>query len=172
MLSCTSSQAAGARRRGGGGVGDCRQDLPVDVDELGRVFGFAQALGDDRHHRFAHVMHALERQHPIERHEIDRAVRALARHRRGKRAQPVRLGIGAGQHGEHARRLGRGGGVDAAAARGGVRRAQHVKRGPPRQADVVGMAAAAAQQLEILGPRHRRPRSNSRKGRALRKKAG
>jgi hypothetical protein len=101
------------------------------------------------------MMHAPQRQHPIGRHEIGRAVGALARHRRGKGAEPVRLGIGAGQHREHARRLRRGCGVDAAEACGGVRRAQHVEKGLPRQIDVVGIAAAAAQQLKVLGPRHR-----------------
>ena len=83
------------------------------------------------------------------------AVRPLARDPGAEIAELVGFGVLAGEHDQHA---GQGFGrldVDALDARRGMGRAQHVKMRLARQDDVVDIAAAPAQQLQILGARHR-----------------
>ena len=57
-------------RRGverGLGVGDGRQHLPVDLDELRRILGLGAALGDHRDHRLALPGRRLQRQRILRR---------------------------------------------------------------------------------------------------------
>ncbi len=143
-----------ARRQRGRRVGDRGQDLVVDLDELGGVLRLVQRLRDDGGDGIAHVLDASHRQRPVGRHEAGAAVGTLARHARGEVAEAGLDHVLAGEDAEHARRLERHGGVDPADARGGVGRAQHVEMGLARQVDVVGVAPEAAQEVEILRPRH------------------
>ncbi len=142
------------RRDGGGRIGDRRPRVVIDSDELGCVLRGRDSLGDDRRHRVADQMDAIERERAKARLEARAAVGALAAHARGQRADAVGLQISAGEDRDDARRRPRRGGVDPRDARRRMRRAQHVEMRLSRQRNVVGEPAASAQELEILDPRH------------------
>ena len=97
--------------------------------------------------------HPVERQQAIGRREILAAVGALAEHPGAQGSELVGLDILTGEDRDHpGRGLGRLS-VDAADVCGGMGRAQHIEMRLALQHDVVDIAAAAAQQLQILGAR-------------------
>ena len=95
--------------------------------------------------------------------EEQRAIAALqrhlmwvARHRAVRdRAQAVGGRIAAGQNREYAWRVDRRCDVDPGDPGVRVRRAQDVRVGLPRQAEIVRLPASAHQQTRILAPRNR-----------------
>ena len=46
-------------------IDDRRQFLEVEIDEFGCILGLPQALGDDGHHRVAHMAHLARRQNGV-----------------------------------------------------------------------------------------------------------
>ncbi len=71
------------------------------------------------------------------------------------RLEPVGDRVGAGEHGEHPGQRHGGGGVDAANAGMGVRRAHHDRMRLAGKLDVVAEAALAGQQLRVFLARDR-----------------
>ena len=130
-------------------VGHARQRLVVDLDKLRAVLGRPHGVGDNHRHRLADEAHLVGRQQIMRRGEGFGAVRILQRNfRRVLRPllvrngfEPVGLGVGTGEHRDHARRGHRLVGRDAADARVRVRRAHHDGVDLPRQILVGGIAA-------------------------------
>ena len=146
-----------ARLDGPAGLGHRRQRVVVDHDLLRGVARLGQRLGDDRGDAIADMTHDVVHQHRIGRRDHWHARPTLA-HRHGRQALELhRGGIGAGQDGDHAGRLFRGVDVDRSDARMRLDRAQHVEMARVRKMDVVGVAAGAAHQTQILGARDRLP---------------
>ena len=79
-------RAGGERRRGGDHRG---QRLVVDLDQLGRVLGLVQRVGDDEGDRVADIAHALLRKQRLRADKGRGAVAAPARHARQQRAEPA-----------------------------------------------------------------------------------
>jgi hypothetical protein len=89
-------------------------------------------------------VYTVERQDAVRRLEVGATVGALAGDAAAQRPEAVGGGVPAGQDGDDARRVLGGGGVDTRDPGGGMRRAQHVEMGHPRQDQIIGIAAAAA----------------------------
>ena len=153
------------RRAGGrrlGGADHDRQRLVLHPHRLGAVAGGRRRLGDDHGHRLAHEPHAVGGQRRVRGDEVLRAVavRELRLVRVGRngavrnRLEPVGGRVGPGEHGKHARRLERGGGVDADDARVGVRRADEARVRLPRRVEVVAVPAAADDQPRVFYAAH------------------
>jgi hypothetical protein len=81
--------------------------LVLDVDQLGRILGLVERLGNDERHRLADVADALLRQQRRPAHMGGRAVALLAREHRVQRAEAALLEFLTGEHRQHPR--GRGG---------------------------------------------------------------
>ena len=127
-----------------------RQDLVIDLDQLGRVAALRLARGDDDGDALADIAHAVDR----ERHAVGAIALGAAHvlgHRLGiDRAELVGGIILAGQHREHARRrLGRLG-VDRLDRGMGVRRIDEHRIGLARQIDIGDIASAAGEEARIL----------------------
>ena len=122
--------------------------LVVDDDQLGRVLRGVRGVGDHHGDRLARVAHALGREHrELDGHEL-RPVEP--RHERLELAE-----VGGGQHGAHAGRLRRLGGVDALDPRRTVGRAGEGDVQHAGGADVVDEGGVAGQVAAVLDPRHR-----------------
>ncbi len=131
-----------------------RQRLVIDLDQLGRVGRLGIGLGHDEGDVIADPAHAVLDQRRKARAIERRAVAPLRPGRHRQIAPARRLPIGAGEDGEHARRVLGPRGVDLADARMGVAGAQHIAISHARQHHVVDIAAAAAQEPRILEARH------------------
>ena len=133
---------------------DRRQRLVIDLDQLGGIARLRQRFGDDEGDAVADRAHLAAGQ--------DRARRAVAlrsahilRHHRHQAAELVGGDVGAGQHGEHARRRLRLGGVGARDPGMRVRRHHHNAVGLEGQVDIVDIAAAPGDEARILQPAYR-----------------
>src|SRR5690606_16119397 len=140
----------GSQRALGGG--DRRQFLVIDLDQLGGVLGLEIALGNDHGDVVADVAHLVLRQRRVGRFPHGVAVDVGDQPAAGQAADLVGLEVFAGEYRQHAGRRQCGTGVDAADAGVGVRRAQEIGIGLAVEADVVGVAALAAQEALILAP--------------------
>jgi hypothetical protein len=151
------------RVRGGGGEAPRHggQGLPVHGNTLGSVARGRLRIGDDHGDDGAHEARTLGVHRRMRGHEQhiglpDDVFVRIPRHRRVREGpDPVGGGVTAGQHGDHARRGERGGGVDARDAGVRVRRAHEARVGLARQIDVVAVATAARQQARVLLAKHR-----------------
>ena len=126
------------------------QLLVLDLDELGRVLGLEQRLGDDERDLVADVPHLALRQHRVRRLLHRRAVLAVDQPA-ARQATDLGLGeIGAGDDVDDAGRLLRSVELDRLDARVRVRAAQEDAVGLPRQGDVVGVVAGAGDEAPVL----------------------
>ena len=152
-------------RRVRGGRGEAPrhggQRLPVRHHALGSVARRRRRVGDDHGDDGAHEARTIGGHRRMRGHEehvarADDLFVGVRRHRRMRDGlHAVGGGVAAGQHGDHARRGERGGGVDAHDSRVSVRRAHEAGVGLARQVDVVAVAAAARQQARVFLAKHR-----------------
>jgi hypothetical protein len=144
-----------------GGIRHRRQDVVIDLGELGGVFRLRQTLGDDEQHGLADIAHPLAREPEMRAPEHRRAVRPLAvvGERHAHRAHPRGREIVAGVDRQDARCRERGGEVHLADRGMRMRRAQHIAMSLAGQVDVVLEAAIAAQEALVLEAPHRLPDS-------------
>ena len=155
IVRCLLIEHRRARPRGRFRIGDGRQRIDVDLDRLGRVLGLQQRL---RHHegdRIADKAHLVGRQRMARRLLHRRAVAIVERYDAFERAVAGRIEIGAGIDPEHARHGAGRRAVDPANDAVRVAAAHHHRIDLAGQADIVGVAAFAADQLGILGAQHR-----------------
>ena len=131
------------------------QWIDVDLDRFGRVLGRKHRLGDDAGDRIADIAHLVFGERAAPRLFQRRAVAALERHIAFERA--VALEVSRGIDREHARHLAGRIGVDGADHPMSVAASHHHRISLAGQADIVGVAAVAAQQHRILDARHRLP---------------
>src|SRR5579875_373119 len=131
-----------------------RQRRVIDVDELGRVPGLVQGLGDDERHWIADIAYAAARQTGMRPREQRCTVGPLALELHLRWSEPVRREIIAGEDAEHARRRLGSHQVDPGEARMGVRRAQHVAVDLAWKVDVVDVAAAALASISTNAMTH------------------
>ncbi len=135
--------------------GDDGQGVDVDRNRLGGVLGLRHGLRDHAGDRVADIAHLADGQHLAARFAQWRAVAIGQSDNAFERA--IALQFGAAIDAEHARHFPRRRHIDATDRAVGDGAAHHHHIGLPGQADVVGIAALAAQQLRILDPRHRLP---------------
>ena len=141
-----SAQLGRARSQRRPSIADCGQGLVADHHPLAGITRLRCRLRHHKGHRVANMAHRVARQRVARRLAPLTAITALER-RQGRQAANAGSGqIGMGQHREHARHGTRRCGVEAGDARMGMRRAQHAGMGLARQAQVIGIAARAAQQ--------------------------
>ncbi len=136
-------------------IGDGGEGIDIDLDRLGGILGLQQGL---RHHagdRIADEAHLVGRQRRPRWLVHGRAVAVVERH--DALECPVAGGgeIGPRIDAEHARHRPRGCRVDRANEPMGVAAAHHHRMGLTGDADIVGKAALAADQLGILATQHR-----------------
>ncbi len=142
-------------------VDDERQHLVIDAHRFGRIPGLGLGLGNDHRHRLAHMARALAGEQ-LMRADEDVARRAAARRgqlhvefrRRHRivrdRLEPIGADIGACEDTEHTRHATRFICVDTPNARMRMRRADEGGEDLARDMEIVGIAAVAGQQPEIL----------------------
>ncbi len=134
-----------------GGVGDGREVLVLDLDQLGRVLGLDAVLGHDEGDVVAHIVDLVRAQ---DRVLGIRALRAVPVGHRDQ-AGDHRVQLGSGHHQQHAGcGLGRRG-VQPRDLRVRGRRAQHVAVRLAREVDVVGVASLAGDEPLVLDPADR-----------------
>ena len=139
-----------ARLEGLSRVGDGRERLPVDVDQIERVFREIAALGEHERDGLADVANSIARERRLK-------TRGEARPRRqAHRNVPDRLEIASGDDGRHSRQRAGALGVDRAESRVRVRRSQHRAVQHSREAHVAGVLPAAGEQSRILLAEDRR----------------
>jgi hypothetical protein len=138
------------------GVGDRRQRLVIDCDQIRRVLRQRHSFGDDHCDRIAEMPHAVADKPRVRARKHRRAVGPLALQPHRHRAKPVARDIFAGIDRENPRSDGRGG-VDRPNPCMRVRRAQEHRIGLPRQVHIVLVTTLAAQQARILKPGNRLP---------------
>ena len=143
-----------------------RQRFVIDQHRFGRIPSLGLRLGDDHRHRLADMARALDRQQ-LMRADEDGARRTAIRRRElhvefrrrhwivRNGFQPIGAAIGAGEDAEHAGHRARRIGIDARDARMRMRRAHESREDLAGDAEIVGVAATAGQQPEILFPRQR-----------------
>ena len=146
------------RLAGGGcrlGVGDHGQRVVLDVDQLGRVLGLRERLGDHEGDVIADVADAVGAEHGPQPVGALGAVPVGQRHGAGQKVAAAGFDVRAGDHGEHARR--RSGRRDVERTDPGVRlgRADDAAVGLTGDVDVVGVAPLARDEALILHPPHR-----------------
>ncbi len=140
----------------GGGLVRRGHDTEIlDVEHHGfrRVAGLGQGLGHHQGDRLADIAHLADAQRGMVRLAHRRAVLVLERQAVADR--PVAVEIGGGddrQHAGHGERRLR---VDAAQGPVGDRAAHEHAVGLAVEGEIVGIAALAAHQHGVLGPRHR-----------------
>ncbi len=134
-----------------------RQHAVIHPHQVERVFGQCTALGHYHGHRLAHIAHAVHGQRPLLHWRL---------HGDHEGARPG-CQVGAGQHGMHARRGKRGGGIDGAKF-GMCMRGTHDGRvqGARLHAQVVAIAATAGEDRGVLEPLHRAADVTLARGRA------
>ena len=141
------------RRAGLGGfrgVGHGRQRIDIEFDGFGGVARLRQRLGDHEGHGIADKAHLVGHQRRAVGLQQRRAVAVLQRQAAGEGVVIGGGEVGAGPDPEHAgHRLG-GRGVDAADDAVGVAGAHHPGIGLPRQAEIVGVFALAADQRVVF----------------------
>ena len=138
-----------------GGRGHRGQRLVVDIDQLGRVLGLGQRVGDHHRHRIADIAHPVGDQRRPLRGIHRLTVGPLARHVGLGHAEPVGHDVVAGVDRQHARRLPGLLDVDRTDIRVGVRRPHEDRVGLAVQVDVADVAPLPAQQARILEPQDR-----------------
>ena len=138
-----------------GGRGHRGQRLVVDTDQLGRVLGLGQRVGDHHRHRIADIAHPVGDQRRPLRGVHRLTVGALARHVGLGHAEPVGHDVVAGVDRQHARRLPGRLDVDRPDIGVGVRRPHEDRVGLAVQVDVIDVAPLPAQQARILEPQDR-----------------
>jgi hypothetical protein len=155
-------------------MGDRRQDLVIDRDQLGGVLRGGRGRRDDCGDDLADMADLGADDGGLLRAHDRRAVKVLdADVGRvgvgdvGQRVEPVGDDVGMGQHREDSGQGAGGGGVDRADQRVRVRRAHHHGTGLARQVDVVAVAAVAGQQAQILPPPYRPPDPCARSRRSV-----
>jgi hypothetical protein len=142
-----------------GGVGDRREYLVTDVDQLGGVLGLRQSFRDDEGDRLAYIAHPPLGETEMGAPEHRRAVRPLALKRHPHPAH-IRGGeVIAGVDRQHPGRGLRRGHIDPTDRRMRMRRAQHIGMGLAGQIEIVLEAAVAAEQPLVLEAPHRLPYS-------------
>ena len=131
-------------------IGDRGQHVIIDLHLLGCVLGLRQSLGDHHRDRIAHVACLAVGERRMRRHLHGRAVLGMDHPAADQIADLVGGKLGAGEHGEHARPRRRRFGVDPLDARVSVRRAQKIRMGLARAADIVGVVAFSRDEALIL----------------------
>ena len=129
-------------------VGDRREFLVFRVDELGGVLRRGEGLRDHHRHRFADMHDAVERERRPVRHDECGAVASGDGRVAADTADTVE--ILAGQHPDHAGRLGGRLDVDAHDLGEGVRRADEIGIGLVRQRRIGDVTAVAAHQRVVF----------------------
>ena len=135
-----------------GEIGDRRQAVIRDIDQLGGVARLFEGLGDDIGDRVADIAHDPARQDRPGRREHLAAVPPRHLDLGRDLGDPVGVEILDREDAENARRPFRRRGVDRPDAGMGVRRTQHMAIGLAGQVDVVGEAAGAGQEALVLAP--------------------
>ena len=133
-----------------GGIGHGGQGVVIDLDQLGRVPGRLQGLGDDEGDRLADEMDRPVGQGRARRHRDRRAVAVLGRGARRDDAQSLGVPLGRGEHGQHPRRRRGRSGIDPLDARVRVGRAQDQAMGHAIQRHVVQVAPRAGQKADVF----------------------
>ena len=137
-----------------GGRGDGGQLLDVELDGFGGVLGLHGRLGNDAGHRFTDEPHLALGERRPRRRLHRRAVALRDVHRAFQWAEARRIEVGMGVDRQHARHGACRRGVDAFQHPVRDAAAHHHGVGLAREVDVVGIAAAAAQESRILHARH------------------
>jgi hypothetical protein len=150
-------------RRGAGGerrLGvDCeRERLVIDLDRLCRIERLRDGSGHDHGHRLADMARLVPGQEPVRAEKHFAAVRrgqfhvvSGRRHRLMRnRVEPGGAAVCAAVGAEHARHGARHIERDGANARMRMRRAHHRRIGLARQMEIVGEAALAGHEAQIL----------------------
>ena len=123
--------------------------LDVRHDQLGGILGDVRVLRHHHGERLTDVAHPVLGEDRARRREQRAAVgvlEQLADHVAIARAREIRRGV----HREHARQVHCRADFDAAQPAMGMGRADHARECLPRQVDVVGIAALAAEQPRVL----------------------
>jgi hypothetical protein len=137
-------------------VGHGGQRLVVDTDQLGRILGLRQSLGDDDRDRLAVVAHGLARERVARRLHHRRSIAGADDPERPHRRDAVRGHVDTGEDRGDAGRRARRRSVDLADARMGVRRADDGAVERAGQIDVGDETALAEQETAILDAADRR----------------
>jgi hypothetical protein len=126
-------------------IADRRQRLPIDRDELGRIFSLGAGRGDDRDHRLALPDRFLLREQRLRRRAMAGPVQGDADERLAERIE-----VGGREHRGDAGRSLCGGDVDRPDPGVRVRAAHEAEVQHARQRNIVDVAAAAAgEPLEL-----------------------
>jgi hypothetical protein len=125
------------------------QRLVLDADQIERVVGAVDVVGDHRRHRLPNEAHAAGRERTDLAGHRQRGVGGVDRHRPADRAE-----VGRHEDAHHAGRAPRGRHVDRSDARVRVRRAQHRGVQAPRHGQIVDERSRPGDQPRILPPPH------------------
>ena len=132
------------------GIGHGRERLDVEFDGLCGIARLRQRFGDHEGHGIADKAHFVRRQrHPVGLQQR-RAIAALQRQAAGEGVVAGRYEVLSRPHPEHARHGAGGLGIDAADDAVGVAGADDEGIGLPRQAEIVGVLALAADQRVVF----------------------
>ncbi len=132
------------------GIDDGGQLLPVDGDRIGGVARLAARPRHDDRDGLADIAHRVGGERRIGAHIHGASVLRRDRPTADQVADAVSGELRAGEHLDHARHLGRGGGVDLADLGVRVRRANERPVAHARHAHVVGVAAAAGDEALVF----------------------
>ena len=136
------------------GIGNCRQWIVIDDNQLRCIGRLRLRLCDHERNAVADATHPVRHQGRKRRCIGCRAVPQLSRRIARHIAPAKRLPVGAGQHREHTRRSLCGGRVDGQDLRMRMGGAQDHAVHHSRQRPIVGEPATAPQQARIFRPRH------------------
>ena len=134
----------------GAGAHDGGQPFVIDRHVLGRVGRRRDALGDDHHHRLAHVAHGVACERPAWRLRHGRTVRSADRPETEHRADLVSRHVATGEHGHDSGTLRGARRVDGGDSRVGMRRAHDVTRELAGHGEVRDEAPTARQEARVL----------------------
>ena len=138
-------------------IGDRRQFLVFDLDQIGGIARLHLGLGDHEGDAVADIADLVVADQRQPGAKAGRRADFLRHRMGGQFAELVGLGVGAGQNQQHA---GRGlglRGVDALDPRVGIGRGHGHRIGLVRQVDVVDIAALAGEKTLVLDPLDRLP---------------
>ncbi len=144
-----------AVRRGVAHGDDAREGFVGDIHQLGRVARSVFAFGDHDGDGLARKAHTILCQDGARRRKGFAAVTVFETVVGLQTLEPVRFDVLAGQHGQHARNLPRGGRIDGGDLRMGVGRPQDGEIRLTGRAHILDEAAAAGEKTRILAAQNR-----------------
>ena len=134
-----------------------RENLVLDLDELGRVARGSERLGNDKRDAIADEAHGVADEERLEGTVALGRAEILRHQVRGEAAELFRLGIGPGQHAKHVRRDLRLRDVDPFDARMRMGGKHEHAVALARQADVVDVLTFSQQEALVLHAPHSLP---------------